>query len=152
MLLLTVFGIAPRSIYRLFHMLNSITHTEAFIYLFILNLFIVDKFISVATRIAFRKQQGLSQTLGVVNKIAECWYRWYETFETKPPSVVLIKVNPKQKKNNNKNKQTNKKKTPYAANWQLILYHNELIKTHKIIVNASAGCKGKYLKNMNKYY
>ena len=75
MLLLTVFGIAPRSIYRLFHMLNSIAHTEAFIYLFILNLFIVDKFISVTTRIAFRKQQGLSQTPGAVNKITECWYR-----------------------------------------------------------------------------
>ena len=75
MFLLTVFGIAPRSIYRLFHMLNSITHTEAFISLFILNLFIVDKFISVTPRIAFRKQQGLSQSLGVVSKIAECWYR-----------------------------------------------------------------------------
>ena len=45
-----------------------------FIY-FIFNLFIVDKSISIATRIAFHKQQDLSQTPGAVNKIAKCWYR-----------------------------------------------------------------------------
>ena len=46
-----------------------------FVYLFIFNLFIVDKFISVTTRIAFHKQQDLSQTPGAVKKFAECWYR-----------------------------------------------------------------------------
>ena len=44
-----------------------------FIY-FIFNLFIVDKFISITTRIAFHKQQDLSQTPSGVNKIAVCWY------------------------------------------------------------------------------
>ena len=61
-------------------------------------IYIVDKFISVTNRIAFRKQQGLSQISGAVNKITECWYRWYEIFETKSPFAVLIKVNPKQKR------------------------------------------------------
>ena len=42
-----------------------------FIHLFIFNVFIVNKFISVTTRIAFRKQQGLSQISGAVNKITE---------------------------------------------------------------------------------
>ena len=85
------------------------------IYLFIFNLFIVDKFISVTTRIAFRKQQGLSQTPGAVNKITECWYRWYKIFETKSPFAVLIKVNPKQTKN--------KKKHPMQPtdNWHYII-------------------------------
>ena len=46
-----------------------------FIYLFIFNLFIVNKFVSITKRIAFHKQQDLSQTPGAVNKIAECWYR-----------------------------------------------------------------------------
>ena len=77
---------------------NQTTFLCLLIYLFIFNLFIVDKFISVTTRIAFRKQQGLSQIPGAVNKITECWYRWYEIFETKSPFVVLIKVNPKQKR------------------------------------------------------
>ena len=55
---------------------HSVTVPQySFIYLFIFNLFIVDKFISVTTRMAFRKQQGLSQTPGAVNKIAGCWYR-----------------------------------------------------------------------------
>ena len=44
------------------------------------------------------------------------------------------------------------KKTPYAANWKLALYHKELIKAYKIIVNESAGYRVKYLKNMNKYH
>ena len=45
------------------------------IYLFIFNLSIVNKFVSITKRIAFHKQQDLSQTPGAVNKIAECWYR-----------------------------------------------------------------------------
>ena len=89
--------------------------------LFIFNFFNVDKFISITTRIAFHKQQDQSQTPRSVNKIAECWYPWYQTFETKSLFVVLIKVNPKLKKQ--QKKQTNKKK--HATNWQLTLYHNE---------------------------
>ena len=95
--------------------------SNLFIY-FIFNLFIVDKFILVTTRIAFHKEQGLSKTPGAVNKITECWYCWYKIFETKSPLAVLIKVNLKQNKT---------KKTPYAANWQMTLYHNELIKIHR---------------------
>ena len=76
--------------------------SHLFIYLFVFNLFIVDKFISVTTRIAYPKQQ----TSGAVDKIAECWYRWYQAFETKSQFVVLIKVHLKHKR---------KKKTPYAA-------------------------------------
>ena len=34
----------------------------------------------------------------------------------------------------------------------MILYQYELMKTHKIIVNASAGYIGKYLKYMSKEY
>ena len=103
-----------------------------FIYLLIFNLFIVEKFISITTRIAFYKQQELSQTLGAINKIAECWYHWYQTFEIKSPFIVLTKVNPKQKR-----KKKEKKNTAYATNWKLTLYHNELIKTHKTIINVS---------------
>ena len=66
----------------------------AFIYLFIFNLFIVDKILFQFTIIlAFHKQQGLSQTPGAINNIAECWYRWQQTFETESQFVVLIKVN-----------------------------------------------------------
>ena len=39
-----------------------------------------------------------------------------------------------------------KKKTPYAANWKLALYHKELIKAYKIIVNESAGYRVKSSK------
>ena len=46
-------------------------------------------------RLAFHKQQDLSQTSGVVNKIVECWYRWHQTFETEFQFVVLIKANQK---------------------------------------------------------
>ena len=44
-------------------------------------------------RLAFHKQQGLSQTSGAINNIAECCYRWHQIFETEPQFVVLIKVN-----------------------------------------------------------
>ena len=105
---------------------NCFSPTERYelllmIYLFIFNFFNVDIFISITTRIAFHEQQGQSQTPGSVNKIAECWYPWYQTFETKSLFVVLIKVDPKLKKQ--QKKQTNKKK--HATNWQLTLYHNE---------------------------
>ena len=72
-----------------------------FIYLFIFfifNLFIVEKFVLVTTRIAICKQQGLSQTPDGVKKIMKYWYPWYEIFEKKSLFAVLIKVNPKQKK------------------------------------------------------
>ena len=90
------------------------------IYLFIFNLFIIDKFISITTRIAFHKQQDLSQTPGAVNKIVECWYCWHQTFETKSPFVVLIKINPKQKR---KKKKRNLKKQPMQPtdNWHYII-------------------------------
>ena len=84
-----------------------------FVYLFIFNLFIVEIFISVTTRIALHKQQGLSQTPGAVNNIPECWYRWYQTFETKYPFAVLIKVNPKQKRK--------KKPMQPTDNWHYII-------------------------------
>ena len=74
----------------------------------------LTNFISISTRILFQ-----SQTPSVVNKIAECWYRWHQTFETKSPFVVLIKVNPKQNRN--------AKRREYATNWQLTLYHNAII-------------------------
>ena len=53
--------------------LNKLVDQHNNIYLFIFNLFFVDNFISVTTRIAFHKQQGLSQTPGAINKITECW-------------------------------------------------------------------------------
>ena len=40
-------------------------------------------------RLAFHKQQGLSQTSGAINNIAECCYRWHQIFETEPQFVVL---------------------------------------------------------------
>ena len=87
-----------------------------FAYLFIFNLFIIEKFISITTRIAFHKQQDLSQIRGVVNKIAKCWYRWYQTFETKSPFVVLVKVNPKQEKKGEK-----KHPMQPSDNWHYII-------------------------------
>ena len=50
-------------------------------------------------RLAFHSQQGLSQTSGAISNIAECWYRWHQTFETESPFVVLIKVNINQNRN-----------------------------------------------------
>ena len=44
-------------------------------------------------RLAFHKQQGLSQTSGAINNIAECCYRWHQIFETELQFAVLIKVN-----------------------------------------------------------
>ena len=44
-------------------------------------------------RLAFHKQQGLSQTSGAINNIVECCYRRHQIFETEPQFVVLIKVN-----------------------------------------------------------
>ena len=44
-------------------------------------------------RLAFHKQQGLSQTSGAINNIVECCYRWQQIFETELQFVVLIKVN-----------------------------------------------------------
>ena len=87
--------------------------------------------------LAFHKQQGLSQTSGTINNIVECCYRWHQIFETEPQFVVLIKVNTNQNRN--------AKIRQYAPNWQMTLYQNDLIKTLKIIVNASAGCIWKYL-------
>ena len=50
-------------------------------------------------RLAFHKQQGLSQTSIAINNIAECWYRWHHTFEAESQFVVLIKVNINQNRN-----------------------------------------------------
>ena len=80
-----------------YHLMNSYAIIILILYLFTFNLFIIDKVISITTGIAFHRQQDLSQTHGAVNKIAECWYCCYQTFKTKSPFVVLIKVNPKQK-------------------------------------------------------
>ena len=88
-------------------------------------------------RLAFHKQQGLSQTSGAINNIVECCYRWHQIFETEPQFVVLIKVNTNQNRN--------AKIRQYAPNWQMTLYQNDLIKTLKIIVNASGGYIWKYL-------
>ena len=88
-------------------------------------------------RLAFHKQQGLSQTSGAINNIVECCYRWHQIFETEPQFVVLIKVNTNQNRN--------AKIRQYAPNWQMTLYQNDLIKTLKIIVNASAEYIWKYL-------
>ena len=66
-------------------------------------------------RLAFHKQQGLSQTSGAINNIVECCYRWHQIFETEPQSVVLIKVNTNQNRNANIRQ--------YAPNWQMILFH-----------------------------
>ena len=52
-----------------------------------------------AIRLAFHKQQGLSQTSGAINDIAECCYRWHQIFETEPQFVMLIKVNTNQNRN-----------------------------------------------------
>ena len=82
-------------------------------------------------RLAFHKQQGLSQTSSAINNIVECCYRWHQIFETEPQFVVLIKVNTNQNRN--------AKRRQYAPNWQMTIYQNDLIKTLKIIVNASAG-------------
>ena len=90
-----------------------------------------------AIRLAFHKQQGLSQTSGEINNIVECFYRWHQIFETKPQFEVLINVNTNQNRND--------KIRQYAPNWQMTLYQNDLIKTLKIIVNASAGYIWKYL-------
>ena len=88
-------------------------------------------------RLAFHKQQGLSQTSGAINNIVECCYRWHQIFETELQFVVLIKVNTNQNRN--------AKIRQYAPNWQMTLYQNDLIKTLKIIVNASAAYIWKYL-------
>ena len=82
-------------------------------------------------RLAFHKQQGLSQTSGAINNIAECCYCWHRIFETEPQFAVLIKVSINQNRNG--------KISQYAPNWQMTLCQNDLIKTLKIIVNASAG-------------
>ena len=81
-------------------------------------------------RLAFHKQQGLSQTSGAINNIVECCYRWHQIFETELQFAVLIKVNTNQNRN--------AKIRQYAPIWQMTLYQNDLIKTLKIIVNASA--------------
>ena len=90
-------------------------------------------------RLAFHKQQGLSQTSSAINNIVECCYRWHQIFETAPQFVVLIKVNINQCRN--------AKIRRYAPNWQMTLYQNDLIKTLKIIVNPSAGKGNKGNKN-----
>ena len=110
-----------------------------FIYLFIYFQFIYRWQISFhrTIRLAFHKQQGLSQTSGAISKILECCYRWHQIFETEPQFVVLIKVNTNQNRN--------AKIKQYAPNWQMTLYQNDLIKTLKIIFNASAGYIWKYL-------
>ena len=58
-----------------------------FIYLFIYLLYF--RFIyrwqilfHLTIRLAFYKQQGLSQTSGAINNIAECCYPWHQIFET----------------------------------------------------------------------
>ena len=88
-------------------------------------------------RLAFRKQQGFSQTSGAINNIVECCYHWHQIFETEPQFLVLIKVNTNQNRN--------AKIRQYAPNWQMTLYQNDLIKTLKVIVNATAGYIWKYL-------
>ena len=110
------------------------------------NLFIYFQFIyrwqilfHLIIRLAFHKQQGLSQTSSAINNIVECCYRWHQIFETAPQFVVLIKVNINQCRN--------AKIRRYAPNWQMTLYQNDLIKTLKIIVNPSAGKGNKGNKN-----
>ena len=87
--------------------------------------------IHLTIRLASHKHQSLSHSSGAINSIAECCYRWHQIFETEPQFVVLIKVNTNQNRN--------AKIRQYAPNWQMALYQNDLIKIHKIIVNASAG-------------
>ena len=110
--------------------LNISVHAQLwhvlFIYLFIY--FIYFQFIyrwqilfHRTIRLAFHKQQGLSQTSGAINNIVECCYRWHQIFETEPQFVVRIKVNTNQNRN--------AKIRQYAPNWQMTLYQNDLIKT-----------------------
>ena len=109
------------------------------IYLFIYFQFIYRwrNFISSYNQTSLHKQQGFSQTSGAINNIVECCYCWHQVFGTEPQFVVLTKVNTNQNRND--------KIRQYAPNWQVTLYQNDLIKTPKIIVNASAGYIWKYL-------
>ena len=72
-----------------------------YIYLFIYFQFIHRWLIlfRFTPRLAFHKHHDLSQTPGAVSNIAECWYRWQQTFKAKSQFVVLIKVNAKQNRN-----------------------------------------------------
>ena len=101
--------------------------SNLFIYLFIYFQFIYlwQILFHLAIGLAFHKLQGLSQTYGAINNIAECCYRWHQIFETEPQFVVLIKVNTNQNRN--------AKIRQYAPNWQMTLYQNDLIKTLKIL-------------------
>ena len=49
-------------------------------------------------RLAFHKQQDLSQTCAI-NNIEKCWYRSHQTFEAESHFVVLIKANTNQNRN-----------------------------------------------------
>ena len=69
-----------------------------FIYLFSIYLSLTNLF-QLTIRLAFQKQEGLSQTSIVINNITECWYGWHQTLETESQFVVLIKVNINQNKN-----------------------------------------------------
>ena len=87
-----------------------------FIYLFIYFQFIYrwQILFHLTIRLPFYKQQGLSQTSGAINNVAECCYRWHQISETEPQFVVLIKFNI--------NKNRNGKIRQYAPNWQMTLY------------------------------
>ena len=105
--------------------------TILFIYFYFQFLYRWQILFNRTIRLAFHKQQGLSQTSGAINNIVECCYRWHQIFETEPQFVVLIKVNTNQNRD--------AKIMQYAPNWQIALYQIDLTKTLKIIVNASAG-------------
>ena len=68
--------------------------TVVTIYLFIYFQFIYrwQVLFQLTIGLAFRKQQGLSQTSGAINNIAECWYRWHQTFETESQFVQRLKL------------------------------------------------------------
>ena len=77
-----------------FHYKKSIT-TLCQIYLFIIYFQFIYRWQILfyrTIRLAFHKQQGLSQTSGAINNIVECCYRWHQIFETELQFVVLIKV------------------------------------------------------------
>ena len=84
------------SFFQMLCMLNvQLWNIQLEIYLFIYFQFIYRWQILFhrTIRLAFHKQQGLSQTSGAINNIVECCYRWHQIFETEPQFVVLIKVN-----------------------------------------------------------
>ena len=116
---------------------------DIYIYLFIYLFYLFSTYLSLTNFISSYNQTSLPQTARLFSNIqcdhniVECCYHWHQIFETEPQFVVLIKVNTNQNRN--------AKIRQYAPNWQMTLYQNDLIKTFKIIVNASAGYIWKYL-------